>query len=124
MGIALRLAFGIAAMTAPAAQAGTPPSAKLVRCGADECLLVRGARSSADATVLINDRVVPTRGERGWKTRIPLASVRRLASPFARTLSVTVVDAAGRVEQREAVRLPVGLLGHNTELAALVVRAR
>ncbi|WP_084583339.1 hypothetical protein [Sphingomonas azotifigens] len=111
-------------LIAPAAHAAARPTAKLVRCGAEECLLVRGARSAADATITINDRVVPASGGRNWKARISLANVKSLASPFARTLSVAVVDSAGRVEQREPVRLPVGLLGYNTELAALVVRAR
>lgn len=119
------LALLAAALTAaPAAQAGTLPTAKLVRCGEGDCLLLRGARSSAAATVTINARAVAVEGGRGWKLRVPVATVRGWTSPHARSLAVAVVDADGQVEQRETVRLPVGLLGHNTELAALVVRAR
>ncbi|WP_083836040.1 hypothetical protein [Sphingomonas elodea] len=119
-----RLALLAALIAAPVAHAGTQPSARLVRCGAEQCLLVKGARSSAAATVTINDRVVPASGRRGWKVRVSLATLRGWTSPFARTLSVAVVNPIGQVEQREPVRLPVGLLGHNTKLAALVVRAR
>ncbi len=111
-------------MAAPAAQAGTLPTAKLVRCGEGDCLLLRGGRSSAGAIVTVNGRAVAVEGGRGWKLRVPVATVRDWASPYARSLAVAVVDADGQVEQRETVRLPVGLLGHNTELAALVVRAR
>jgi len=119
-----RLALGAALLIAPAAHADARPSAKLVRCAAGDCLLIRGERSSAATTITINDHEVAASGGRGWKVRVPVAAVRGFALPFARTLDVAVVDAAGRVEQRETVRLPVGLMGHTTELAALVVRAR
>jgi len=117
------LAVLAALMAAPAAHAGTLPSAKLVRCGDGDCLLIRGARSSAAAIVTINAQPVSVAGGRGWKLRVPVATVRGWASPHARSLAVAVLGADGQVEQRETVRLPVGLLGHNIELAALVVRA-
>lgn len=113
-----------ALLIAPAAHADALPSAKLVRCDAGDCLLIRGARSSAAAAVTINGRVVAVDGRRGWKVRLPIATVRGWAPPFARTLRIAVIDPAGEVERREAVRLPIGLLGHTTELASLVVRAR
>ncbi len=119
-----RLALVAALVIAPTAHADARPSAKLVRCAAGDCLLIRGERSSATATITINDHEVAASGGRGWKARVPVAALRGFASPFARTLDVAVVDAAGRVEQRETVRLPVGLMGHTTELASLVVRAR
>lgn len=118
------LAVLAALMAAPAAHAGTQPSAKLVRCGDGDCLLIRGARSSAAAIVTINAQPVSVVGGRGWKLRVPVATVRGWAPPHARSLAVAVLGADGQVEQRETVRLPVGLLGHNTELAALIVRAR
>jgi hypothetical protein len=118
------IALAATLIAAPAAHAGALPTAKLVRCDAGDCLLIRGERSSAAATITINDRPVVASGRRGWKVRVPVATLRGWASPFARTLAVAVTDPAGQVEQREAVRLPVGLLGHTTELASLVVRAR
>lgn len=118
------LALPAALMAAPAAQAGALPTAKLVRCGEGDCLLIRGARKSTASIVTINTRAVAVEGGRGWKLRVPVATVRDWASPYTRSLAVAVLDAGGQVEQRETVRLPVGLLGHNSELAALVVRAR
>ncbi|WP_294255836.1 hypothetical protein [uncultured Sphingomonas sp.] len=119
-----RLALVAALLITPAAHADTRPTAKLVRCSQGDCLLIRGTRSSPATRITINDRAVEASGGRGWKVRVPVAAVRGLASPFARTLDVAVIDAAGQVERRESVRLPVGLMGHTTELASLVVRAR
>ncbi len=124
MAIFSRFALGVALLIAPAAHADGLPAAKLVRCGDGDCLLIRGTRSSEAATITINDRPIAASGRRGWKIRLPVADVRGLASPFARTLDVAVVDAAGQTERRAQVRLPVGLMGHTTELASLVVRAR
>lgn len=118
------LAPAAALLIAPMAHADERPTAKLVRCAGGDCLLIRGERRSADTTITINDRAVAASGGRGWKVRVPVAAMRGFASPFARTLDVAVVDATGHVERRETVRLPVGLMGHTTELASLVVRAR
>jgi hypothetical protein len=123
MALFSRLALCAALLIAPAAHAGEIPTAKLVRCDAGDCLLIRGARSSAAAVVTINDRPVVADGRRNWRVRLPLATVRGWSAPFARTLAVAVVDPAGQMERRETVRLPVGVLGHTTELASLVVRA-
>jgi hypothetical protein len=121
-----KIAFiaALAAGSMSGAHADPLAEAKLVRCAAGNCLLIRGERASAASTVTINDRVVAVQGRRGWKVRLPVSAVRTLASPFARSLQVAVIDPAGAVEQQHAVRLPVGLLGHTTELASLVVRAR
>jgi len=102
------------------AQAAT---VKLVRCGAGDCLLVRGHRNSGEESVRVNDRAVEASGGRSWRVRLPVETVRNWSAPFARTLSVAVVGPAGSVERAEAVRLPVGLLGQNLELASLVVQA-
>ncbi|KTF69267.1 hypothetical protein ACNFJ7_03900 [Sphingomonas sp. HT-1] len=124
MGYASSLALLAALLAAPGAQADALPTAKLVRCDAGDCLLIRGERRSAAARITINDHLVPASGRRGWKVRLPLATVRNWASPFARTLAVAAVDASGRVEWQATVRLPIGLLGHDVALASLVVRAR
>jgi len=56
--------------------------------------------------------------------RLPVAIVEDWSAPFARTLRVSVTDPSESGHRTEMVRLPVGLLGHNLELASLVVRAR
>ena len=113
--------MALAAATLPAqVQSAT---VKLTRCGAGDCLLVRGHRNSGQAIVRVNDRTVQASGGRSWRVRLPVATVRDWSAPFARTLSISVVEPAGSVEQTEAVRLPVGLLGHEVELASLVVHA-
>ena len=96
---------------------------KLVKCGAGDCLLVHGHRNSNEAMVRVNDRAVEAKGGRSWRVRLPVETVRDWSAPFARTLSISVVGPAGSVERTEAVRLPVGLLGQNLELASLVVHA-
>jgi len=53
-----------------------------------------------------------------------MSAVQDWSAPFARTLRVSITDPKQGTERSEAVRLPVGLLGHNVELASLVVRAR
>lgn len=120
-----RAAMGVTLFAmAPTAQAGALPVARLVRCDAGTCVQLRGERRSPASLVVINDHVVAARGGRNWKVRVPVAMVRAWSAPFARTLRVAVVEPGGAAEREGEVRLPVGLLGHNTELAALVVHAR
>jgi len=113
--------MALAATSLPG-QAGSA-TVKLIRCGAGDCLLVRGHRNSGGAIVHVNERAVQANGGRSWRVRLPVATVRDWSAPFARTLSISVLDPAGSVEQAEVVRLPVGLLGHEVELASLVVHA-
>jgi len=101
-----------------------PATARLVSCDAGSCLLVRGHRAASDVEVRINDRVVDTEGGRSWRVSLPMTTVRDWSGPFARTLRVSVSDPARSGMRTETVRLPVGLLGHDLELAYLVVRAR
>jgi len=118
-------AAGIAALGAVVATpvVAHPATARLVSCGTDSCLLVRGHRAGSDAEVRINDRVVDAEGGRSWQISLPMATVKDWSGPFARALRVSVSDPSGAA-RTEAVRLPVGLLGHDLELAYLVVRAR
>jgi hypothetical protein len=99
-------------------------TARIVACGAQDCILVHGHRSSSQAVILVNEREVAATGRNHWQARLPVATVKDWSAPFARTLRVSVVNPAGSVERSEAVRLPVGLLGQNVELASLVVHAR
>ena len=112
LGTALACAFSV-----PAA-AGTKSDTRLVRCGAESCLLVTGRRDHAGSAVSINGHEVPVQGGRRWRARVPVETVREWSAPFARSITVAVEDTA-----KEA-SLPIGLLGHAKDLAMLVVRAK
>ena len=117
---ALLIALAVATTASSAnARAAT---AHLVSCDAGNCLLVRGHRESSQAIIRINGRTVEASGGRSWRVQLPVATVQAWSAPFARNLQVAVIDPADPVERADAVRLPVGLLGHNLELASLVVR--
>ncbi|MBO9669310.1 MAG: hypothetical protein J7485_02215 [Sphingobium sp.] len=105
------------------ANAAPAPKTRLVSCGSESCLLVTGRRKGADSLVSINNRLVAVEGRRAWHVRVPLAAVRELTSPYARSIEVTVAQANGHEEWSEDASLPIGLLGHKN-LATLVVSAR
>ncbi len=113
---------GFGAAAACASEASPTATARLVACDEGDCLLIRGARASDASTVRINDHIVEASGARGWQVRLPVDTVRRWSASRARTVAVAVVDPLGRVERSEDVRLPIGLLGHDVELASLVIR--
>ena len=117
----LRMIFiaAVAAAAAPVA-AGPIATTSVVSCATGDCLLVRGHRASTGSIVRINDHAVTIEGKRSWKVRLPMDTVRAWAAPFARTVDVAIVDPAG-TERAGTVRLPVGLLTQNQELALLVV---
>jgi hypothetical protein len=116
--------FALAIATAATPVDARPATARLISCDAGSCVLVRGYRSTSRAVIRINDRIVEAKGGRSWRVRLPVATVEDWSAPFARTLRISVADPAESSQRTEAVRLPVGLLGHNLELASLVVRAR
>ncbi|MET0364270.1 MAG: hypothetical protein ABW169_06415 [Sphingobium sp.] len=117
---ALAAAIGAAGLASSAMAA---PNTRLVTCGEESCLLVTGHRDSAASVVSINDHAVAVEGRRNWRVRLPLASVRAWSAPFARSVAVTVAQPDGRAESVARASLPIGLLGHRTNLASLVVRA-
>lgn len=96
-------------------------STRLVRCGAESCLLVTGHRDDPSAIVSINGQVVNVEGRRGWKVSVPVATVREWSAPYAREIEVSLRDPATQQETAASVDLPIGLLGGVTELAALEV---
>ncbi|BEU99598.1 hypothetical protein [Novosphingobium olei] len=112
----LLAALALVATASPAL--ADAPATKLVRCGAADCLLVKGNRADPKSPVTINDHAVPVEGGRHWSARLPVATVRAWTEPCARTLSVAVADEAFEA------RLPVGMLGTPKDLAMLVVRAK
>ncbi|HEX7857164.1 MAG TPA: hypothetical protein VF503_26070 [Sphingobium sp.] len=114
----------VAASLATTAMAAPAPNTRLVSCGPETCLVVTGHRASVTSRVSINDNVVAVEGGRSWRVRLPLATVRAWSAPFARSIAVAVAQPDGLVEASTEAELPIGLLGHRTDLAALVVRAR
>jgi len=106
-------------LTASAATAAPAAGTRLVSCGAQACLLVTGERSLRDAPVSLNGHRVAVEGGRAWHLLLPMATLRAWSEPYARSLAITT----GEGEARE-VSLPIGLLGHTTDLAALEVRVR
>lgn len=114
---AAAIVFGGFASPAAAAR---EPLTKLVSCHAETCLLVTGHRADPTATVSINGRAVSVEGEHRWRVRVPVETVRSWSAPYARTIDVSL----GGSEASTSVDLPIGLLGHVTDLAALEVRAR
>ncbi|TVV76871.1 hypothetical protein FOY91_02825 [Sphingomonas solaris] len=113
----------LAAMAAPA-MAQPAPSTRLVSRDGGDRLLVRGHRASPQAAVRINGRPVEVSGGTAWRIELPVATVREWSAGNARALHVTVgaYDAAGG--DVATVRLPIGMLARDIELASLVVRAR
>ncbi|NOW47438.1 hypothetical protein FHW96_003618 [Novosphingobium sp. SG751A] len=111
--IVLAAGFGSGAMAAPV------PTTRLVTCGDQACLMVRGHRGQREDTVAINGHRVAVEGGRDWRLRLPMTTLRAWSAPYARSLAI----ATGESAERE-VSLPIGLLGHTTDLAALEVRIR
>ena len=116
----------VAAATLIGSAAGAAPrpmrvSTALHRCGTETCLMVSGHRADADAPVRIAGHAVIASGGRNWRAIVPLGDVRVWSATAARWIAVEVVGAAGGTGE---AALPIGLLGHVTELASLDVSVR
>ncbi|MEE4453657.1 hypothetical protein [Novosphingobium resinovorum] len=107
-----------------AVEAAPETSTRLVSCGQDSCLLVSGRRADPASAVRINGHDVDVAGGRTWRVRLPLGIVRAWSMPVARTIEVTVLDSRSDVQATRRVRLPIGLLGHVTDLASLEIGVR
>jgi hypothetical protein len=112
-----------ASSLSPSAMAASAPDTRLVSCGEESCLLVSGQRADAASEVRINGHAVPVEGRQTWKVRLPVDTVRAWSAPMARTIDVTVRDPGAPAETTKRADLPIGLLGHVTELASLVIGA-
>jgi hypothetical protein len=122
---ARKLAIGaavalLAAGMTPAVAASTPGT-RLVRCGSEDCLLVTGHRDSANSVVRINGHAVPVEGQRNWRVRLPIATVKGWALPFARRVEVSSGDGTADQVTRQQAELPIGFMGHVPDLANLVI---
>lgn len=112
-------------LTLPAISADARGAAlltRLHRCGSDTCLLIEGRRADARATVRVADHEVAASGRRMFRVSLPLTTVRVWSAPFARSMLVRV-DEPGGAGLEQTVRLPIGLLGHASEIAELEIRA-
>lgn len=104
-------------LTSPA-MAGSEPATRLVSCHAESCVEVTGHRDDPASTVSINGHPVAVAGRHTWRVRLPVETVRQWSPPFSRSIEVAVLGI------QTSVPLPIGLLGHTTDLAALVIHAR
>lgn len=116
-------ALATAGFAAPA-QASDETSTRLVRCGGDSCLQVSGYRADPSAQVRINGRLVPVQGDKGWKARLPLETLREWTAPSARSIEVSLHETQEQAESVERVALPIGVLGDSSNLGSLEVRAQ
>lgn len=117
---AILAAVLIASFASPAL-AAADLSTRVVSCPSGSCLLVTGHRDEVTSAVSINGHVVQVEGKRDWRARLPVETVRDWSLPLARSITVTLVDAATRNETTAEADLPIGLLGHAENLAALVI---
>lgn len=111
----------LAAGTADARSRGD--DARLRPCGEDTCVVLTGRRDRATDGVTVAGHPVAARGGRRFEVAVPLDRVRAWSVPHARTIALGTLSGTGDQTTRD-VRLPIGLLGHVTELAALEVRSR
>ena len=120
---ALPGALVVAGLASPA-MAAPEPSTKLVSCGTESCLLISGHREDPASTVSINGQEVSVTGKHRWRVSVPVATVRQLAAPYARTIEVSLRQPGTQQETFATADLPIGLLGHVTTLASLEVSLR
>jgi hypothetical protein len=121
---ALELGILLVAAFASPASATTEPKTRLVSCDVGSCLLVTGRRADATSTVTINGHAISVQGARKWRASLPVDTVREWSEPYARTITVSVVDDETRESASAGADLPIGLLGHAEDLAMLIVRAQ
>ena len=82
-----------------------------------------GRRDSTSVIVRVNGEPVLVEGGTRWRTKLPVARLRRMSPRFARTASVTLSNPFSSTETTYEIDLPIGLLGGTTPLAALEVTA-
>jgi hypothetical protein len=98
---------------------------RLVEANGRTALELRGRRTARGQALRVNGHPITPTGGRAWSARLPLETVRNLAAPFARTMTVEAsCTSAGDEWHARQVRLPTGLLGHTSDLAALEVSMR
>lgn len=104
--------------------AASEPSTRLVSCESGSCLLVSGRRDNPASAVTINGHAVKVHGERSWRVRLPIETVRAWSEPYARSIDVATFNPETQGGTAAQADLPIGLLGHVTDLAFLVVSVK
>ncbi|WP_395397033.1 hypothetical protein WBP07_30685 [Novosphingobium sp. BL-8A] len=122
--VASLLLAGAGLSAGACAEAAETPSTRLVSCGEESCLLVSGQRADAGAEVRLNGHQVSVEGGRKWKVTLPMDTVRAWSVPMSRAIEVTVIGGGAGGDVAMRADLPIGLLGHVTDLAALEIRSR
>lgn len=120
----LELGILLVAAFAWPASATTEPKTRLVSCDVGSCLLVTGRRPDARSTVTINGHAVSVQGAQKWRASLPVDTLRQWSEPYARTITVSVIDDESRESASAGADLPIGLLGHAEDLAMLIVSAQ
>ena len=108
---------------APADARRVDGTARLRHCGTATCVVLTGVRAGRADVVTVAGHPVAVQGARRFEAEVPVDTIRDWSAPFARTVALATVGRDGEIATRE-VRLPIGLLGHVTELASLEVRSR
>lgn len=104
--------------------AASEPRTRLVSTGTQSALLVSGYRTDSAAQVDINGHPVTVEGGKSWRVALPVDTVRAWSTPFARSIDITVRSGPADSAETQRADLPIGLLGHVTDLAALVIGTR
>jgi hypothetical protein len=114
----------VMAAFAPVAMAASEPRTKLVSDGTQSALLVSGHRADSAAQVDINGHPVAVEGGTSWRVVLPVDTVRAWSPPMARSIAITVRGSAADSAETQRAALPIGLLGHVTDLAVLEIGTR
>ncbi|WP_156840201.1 hypothetical protein [Novosphingobium aquimarinum] len=114
---------GIGLVTSVPAHAKFSPKTELVRCGKDDCLRVSGHREEASHVISLNGVPVAAEGKNDWRVDLPIDAVRKMCGPRAQAIEVTLRDPQTRRESLARARLPIGLLGDSSKLAAIEITA-
>lgn len=105
------------------AHADFTPRTELVRCGKDDCLRVSGHRERMDHVISVNGVQVAAQGAHDWRVDLPIDAVREICAPRAQAIEVVLHDPETRRSQSARARLPIGLLGDSSRIAAIKVTA-
>lgn len=109
---------GIGAALSTPVSAADYLNTKIVSCGEKSCLLVSGRRADANAQVALNGHAVTVEGDRKWRVRVPVDTVRAWSAPFAKTIVVSIAGVSRKA------KLPIGMLLGDEHLAMLTVTAK
>lgn len=109
--------------TSVPAHAEFAPKTELVRCGKDDCLRVSGHRDEMNHSISLNGVPVAAEGKNDWRVDLPISAVREMCGPRDQAIEVAMRDPETRREHSARARLPIGLLGDSSKIAAIEITA-